>query len=1053
MANFKKTSTTKRYDTVGEIICDLSLMLSPPENLTVAQAAEKYRYINQPGAYIGPWKNSTVPYMVEPMNTFVSRVYNGMIFVGPAQSAKALDILTPIATPTGWATMGALSVGDTIFSDQGLPTKVTLATDVMLGKACYRVEFDDETSIIADADHKWLCYDDLRERSRVLNTQEMSKTFKYGARMHRNRYAIQNAKPLDLPEIELPIDPYTLGVWLGDGHAYSGQLCLRAEDMAPITERIAAAGHVIDARHDVTQNSYTVAIDPNPDNSISDTLRKRLRATGLLSTLDWPVGKRILPVYQRASITQRWALLQGLNDTDGTVANNLTVEFCTTDECLRDGYLQLCAGLGIKCHVRASIPTYTHKGEKREGKTAYKIAWTPSPDQRPFTLERQMSKFESRASVVKRPTHTGRRRITNVASVESRPVRCIQVDAPSHLFLAGRQMVPTHNTDSLVINTLAYSIKVDPMDMMVVCPTMLDGRDFGIRRIDRLHRHSESIGEMLLPTADADNRFDKQYTTGMLFTIAWPTPSQLAGKPIGRIVLTDRDRMPDDVDGDGEPFDLASKRTTTFGSYAMTVAESSPSREVTNLRWIPQSPHEAPPCEGILKLYNRGDRRRWVWPCPHCGEYFEGQFSHLTWDSALEGTNKDRAATVRMGCPHCGALIHPDDRDEMQFWGAWIKDGQGVDSTGKVFGPTPVTSIASFWLRGVAATFASWKTLCENYLNANDEYVRTGSEEALKKFYNNDLGEPYYPKSAHDTRLPEVLKARAEKMGERKVPVGVRFLIATIDVQKNMFVVQVHGILPGMKFDIAVIDRFEIRKSQRTDADGERLWVKPSTYVEDWDEITEHVIDKEYELDDDSGRMMSIRFVGCDSGGRAGVTSMAYSYYRKLRELNKHRRFILLKGDALPNQPRARITYPDSVKKDMKAGARGDIPLLILNSNNLKDDLDGRLDCIEPRKGMVRFPEWLSDTWFAELCAEIRTDKGWVNANGNRNESWDLLYYCIGLCVSELLRVEGLNWEDSPGWASDWHKNDLVREADKAVPFANPLKSGYDFAKFGEALA
>lgn len=608
-------------------------------------------------------------------------------------------------------------------------------------------------------------------------------------------------------------------------------------------------------------------------------------------------------------------------------------------------------------------------------------------------------------------------------------------------------------TDSLVINTLAYSIKVDPMDMMLVCPTMLDARDFGIRRIDRLHRHSEEIGQMLLPAADADNRFDKQYSTGMLFTLSWPTPSQLAGKPIGRIVLTDRDRMPDDVDGDGEPFDLASKRTTTFGSYAMTLAESSPSREVTNLKWIPQSPHEAPPCEGILKLYNRGDRRRWYWPCPHCDEYFEGQFKHLWWDNDIKGTNLEKAVTARMVCPHCGTHIHPDFREDMQFFGRWVKDGQGIDSNGKVYGPEPKTSIASFWLRGVAAAFVSWPKLVELFLNANDEYTRTGSEEALKKFYNNDLGEPYYPKSSSDIRLPEVLKARAEKLAERKVPTGVRFLVATVDVQKNMFVVQVFGILPGLKFDMVLVDRFEIRKSQRTDADGERLWVKPNTYPEDWDEITTQVINKEYELDDGSGRMMSIRFVGCDSGGRAGVTSMAYTYYRNLREQNKHRRFILLKGDASPNQPRTRISYPDSQRKDMKAAARGDIPVLLLQSNLLKDDLDGRLDCMEPGKGMYRFPDWLSDQFFAELCVEIRTDKGWENQSGQHNEATDLSYYCIGMCVSELLRVEGINWNDPPGWAAEWDKNDLVRTPESETPFANSLKSGFDFASFGKALA
>ncbi|MCM4841582.1 phage terminase large subunit family protein, partial [Escherichia coli] len=66
-----------------------------------------------------------------------------------------------------------------------------------------------------------------------------------------------------------------------------------------------------------------------------------------------------------------------------------------------------------------------------------------------------------------------------------------------------------------------------------------------------------------------------------------------------------------------------SKRTTTFMSSGMTLVESSPGRDVKDVKWRRTSPHEAPPTTGILSLYNRGDRRRWYWPCPHCGEYFQ----------------------------------------------------------------------------------------------------------------------------------------------------------------------------------------------------------------------------------------------------------------------------------------------------------------------------------------------------------------------------------------------------------------------------------------------
>ena len=612
-------------------------------------------------------------------------------------------------------------------------------------------------------------------------------------------------------------------------------------------------------------------------------------------------------------------------------------------------------------------------------------------------------------------------------------------------------------TDALILNTVAYSVKCEPMDMMIVCPTQTAGRDFSIRRLDRLHRHSEKIGEMQLSGSDNDNKFDKHYRNGMLLTISWPTPTELAGKPIGRIVMTDYDRMPDDVGGDGNPYDLASQRTTTFGSYAMTLAESSPSREVTNLTWIPQG-HEAPPAGGILELYNRGDKRRWYWPCPKCGEYFEGKFEHLVYTRAGKTTNLEIAETVMMRCPCCTEEIHPDERDGMQLRGRWVKDGQGIDKDGIVFGPEPRTTIASFWLRGVAAAFKSWKKLVTGFLDATDTYDRTGSEDALRKFYNNDLAEPYYPKRQQDIRLPENLKARAEQVEEkniRKVPAGVRFLVALIDVQKNMFVVSVFGICPGSPFDTVIVDRFDVRKSKRKDHDGDTLWVKPNTYLEDWDELIENVMNKEYELSDDSGRLMAIKFTACDSGGEEGATARAYDFYRSLMERNLHRRFMLLKGDHSPKpMPRTRIERPDSNDRGKKAIARGDVPVLMLASNQLKDDLDGRLDCIEPGKGMYRIPSFMEDNVYSELCSEVRTPKGWEKPPGKkRNEQWDLSYYCIGLCISQCININGINWKNPPGWAAEWDKNDLVREANQEPSFTNTIKSRYDFGELATTLA
>ena len=610
-------------------------------------------------------------------------------------------------------------------------------------------------------------------------------------------------------------------------------------------------------------------------------------------------------------------------------------------------------------------------------------------------------------------------------------------------------------TDSLIVNGVAYSVRVDPLDTMVFCPTSGAARDFSMRRIDRLHRHSPEVGKMLMKSRDADNKFDKHYTTGMILTLSFPSKTEMAGRPVGRIIMTDFDRMPMDVDGDGNPFDLASKRTTTFNSFAMCCAESSPSMPIIDPHWIAKGVHEAPPCEGIMALYNRGDRRRWQWPCPHCWTWFEGKFEHLQWTSKEGMSNLEKGETVRMVCPDCGAEIQPDDRHDMQQWGMWVPEGCYVNDRGQLKGKQPRTDFASYWLRGVAAAFATWPKLVVTYLDACDEYERTLSEEALKKFWNNDMGEPYVPKSTENLRVPEALKARAEKLPEGMVPEGVRFLVGVVDVQANRFCVTVFGIMPGTPFDVVPIDRFEITKSKRLDADGHPQLCSPPSYLEDWDLLEELVMDKRYELADGSGRTMPVKLTGCDSGGKAGTTNNAYDFWRKQRDKGKAGRFILLKGDPKANNPRTRLGYPDTQRKDNKSAARGDVPVLFINSNMMKDSLNGRLDVMEPGKGMIHLPDWMPDDFFAELCVEVRIDgKGWENPNKLRNEAWDLLYYLLGICISpKVLAIENIDWDNPVGWAKPWDENDLVSEKGAEARFSLQVETTTGFSKFAEALA
>lgn len=611
-------------------------------------------------------------------------------------------------------------------------------------------------------------------------------------------------------------------------------------------------------------------------------------------------------------------------------------------------------------------------------------------------------------------------------------------------------------TDAIVVNGVGYHVTCEPMDMVIYNPSMAAARDFSNRRIDRLHIHSKDIGKHIRIGTSADNVLDKTYINGMLLTLSWPSVTEFAGKPIGRAVLTDYDRMDDDINGDGNPFDLAAKRTTTFGSFAMTFAESSPSRPILDPKWMRSSPHEAPPTTGILALYNRGDRRRWYWPCPHCSNFFTPDFSMLKFDKSL-GSIPEIADSTYMQCPHCDKRIEQSSRYSMNVRGVWLKDGQTITPDRVVHGAGRSSDMASWWLNGTAAAFTTWRGLVSEYLTAEEEYERTGDEGKLQTFFNTDLAEPYYPRAMMtDLRLPEELKARAESLGRKKVPHGVRFLVATIDVQKNMFIYQVFGILPGYPFDMVLIDRDKIVYSKRVDEDadveGQFEWVKPGTYQEDWDLITEHVLNKTYELDDDSGRVMGIKMAGSDSGGKAGVTANAYAYWRKLKAAGEGHRFILLKGDPLPNRERVRVTWPDSSDHKNMAAARGDVPVYLLNSNAIKDMLDNRLDCVTPGKGMLRFPDWLEDWFYDEMCAETRSPKGWEK-KAKRNEAWDLSYYAIGVCLTKMINVEKIDWSNPLPWCAEWDRNPYVKSAEGITKFAAVEAREYDFAKLARELA
>lgn len=341
-----------------------------------------------------------------------------------------LSLDTPIPTPDGWSTMGRLKVGDTVFSDTGELTKVVGKSPVHINRDCFRVTFGDGSYIDADAQHPWVVEARTKRKSRGLVwEQKKLRTDELDPKKH----CIAPAKPLNTPDVDLPLDPYVLGVWLGDGTSASGGITASASDVEEmrrnLTDRGMNVGHA---------RFYG---DKAPQFTIHGIVGT-LKALGVLG------NKHIPAQYMRASVEQRLELLRGLMDTDGSAhAYNGNVAFSQADSCIAEQVRELAVSLGMRVGVvrRDGRVTKMANGHEIVSGESVQLSFTPPEGMRVFNMTRKAA-----VQMLERPRHArrGQHKIVSVERIASVPVQCIAIDAPSHLFLAGPSMIPTHNTAS-----------------------------------------------------------------------------------------------------------------------------------------------------------------------------------------------------------------------------------------------------------------------------------------------------------------------------------------------------------------------------------------------------------------------------------------------------------------------------------------------------------------------------------------------------------------------------------------------------------------------------
>ena len=383
-------------------------------------------------------------------------------YIETAKGPLALD--TPILTTEGWSCMGDLQPGMQVYTPSGVPTQIVAVSDIFHDRECWEFEFDCGERIVSDADHRWITEmrrlgansgDALRGvpprergqwRFRERTTAEIVQTLRYPNGQHQSAnhsIAVTQALTGATNDGPLPIDPYILGFWLGDGDSDGARVTIGGRDLAEqcsiLKTHGAKIGEPISQRSNPNAFRVTLREDVNP----------ALRHLNLLH------NKHIPEQYLNAPISARLALLQGLMDSDGTIAGGHSAEFCSCNERLATDALDLIRRMGIKAQMHDSPA----KIEGRQVGTRHRMHIAPGA-MPIFALSRKADRLGVSHN---RRRLAGDHRIIEAQPVDSIPVRCITVEHPSHLFLAGRALIPTCNSGKspLIAGLGVYAITSD----------------------------------------------------------------------------------------------------------------------------------------------------------------------------------------------------------------------------------------------------------------------------------------------------------------------------------------------------------------------------------------------------------------------------------------------------------------------------------------------------------------------------------------------------------------------------------------------------------------
>ena len=366
---------------------------------------------------------------------------------------KALPNSNKIYTPEGYKLMGDIKVNDKVFGRNGKETNV-IGVYPQGNRPIFKISFNDGTFTFCDEEHLW-SVNSINQRNRsswkngkriklepdnsfkVVKTSDLINKLTFGTKKSLN-FKVPMVEPVEFNERELLINPYVLGVMLGDGYMKSSRFTTKDIEIADEISRTNSVNISIKERcRDIDKGDVLVqeCLFEVCIYGITDKLKS-------LGLYDKKSDTKFIPTdYLFNSKENRIELLRGLLDTDGNVRKNGGIEYVSTSKELIENVRWLVLSLGGFCKLSSKLPTYTYKGIKKTGKKAYKLtkSFPEINNITPFNLSRKNDR------VINRVKYDNNKFIKSIEYSHDEEATCIMVDNDEHLFVTD-DFIVTHNT-------------------------------------------------------------------------------------------------------------------------------------------------------------------------------------------------------------------------------------------------------------------------------------------------------------------------------------------------------------------------------------------------------------------------------------------------------------------------------------------------------------------------------------------------------------------------------------------------------------------------------